>query len=105
MIVEARVKRTNLTKDKARIDVFNPRFRFKPLISIGIKHEGKKVKFFTSWNDLSTHKCLTANGSKVAKNKTGGALIRGTLFCCGDSCDCCDGENTVFIYMPEQLIK
>ena len=33
------------------------------------------------------------------------SLVRGMLFQCGDDCDCCDGENTVFIFLPEQLIK
>jgi len=105
MIIEANVKRTNLSKDAARIDIFSPKFRFRPLLSIHIKHEGKKVKFFTSWKDLATHKCLTVNGSRLSKDKVGSDLIRGMIFCCGDSCDCCDSENTVFIYMPEQFIK
>ena len=105
MIVEAISKRTNLDKDNARIDVFNPRFKFRPLMSIDIKYAYKKVKLFTSWDDIPNDKCITVNDNKMPKNKKPNVLVRGMLVCCGDNCDCCVGENTVFIYMPEELAK
>lgn len=105
MIVDAVVKRVNISKDKFRIDAFNPRFRFRPLVSLHKKFVGKPIKFFTSWSDLDTNKCLTVNGSKLAKSQVGGTLNRGMIFCYDETCKCCENDNTVFIYMPERLVK
>lgn len=105
MIVEARTQRTNIDKDHARVDVFNPRFKSRPLISIDIENEEKRVLFFTKWHDLP-NKCITVNRSKLDKELVGKThLVRGALYRCGDECDCCKDDNIVYIYMPEQLIK
>ncbi|MBW2149858.1 MAG: hypothetical protein JRI22_22945 [Deltaproteobacteria bacterium] len=98
MIVEARVVRTNITKDIARLDLFTPRFRMKPLMHIHIGFEGQPVKFFTEWEDLP-NKEIKINKSPLPEDKFGKVpLIRGSIYCCKDN-------NTVFIHMPKQLIK
>lgn len=97
MIVEAKVKRVNIDKDKARIDVFNPRFKFRSLISLHIQHEGKVVKFFTEWSDIKISDVITINGTKISKDQMGDRLVRGMVVCC-------EGDDTIYVHMPEQLI-
>lgn len=105
MIVEANVKRTNIDKNNARLDLFLPRFKFRPLMSIHIGFEGRPIKFFSELKDLPK-KCITIHKSKtdrVNRNKT--PLIRGAIYRCGHRCECCNEEESIYIYLPEQVIK
>lgn len=61
-------------------------------------HADKKVKFFTSWADLNVTQDVTINGTKVSKDKIGNRLIRGMVVIC-------EGDDTVYVHMPEQVIK
>jgi len=105
MIVEARTKRTNIDKDNSRLDLFLPRFKHQPLMSVHIGFEGRPIKFFSELKDLPK-KCITIHKSIVNKtNRKKTPLIRGAIYRCGYRCECCEEEAAVYIYMPEQVIK
>jgi hypothetical protein len=99
MIVDATVKRRNVNKDTSRIDVFNPRFKFRSLISLNIKYEGRPVKLFTSWSDIA-NKIVAINDSKIATgvNPKDIPLIKGMIVLC-------ENDKSIYVHMPEQLIK
>lgn len=100
MIVDAIVKVRHISKDKKRIEVYSPKYPGgRPLISIAEKHEGKPIKFVTCWDSIPVKCPVTMNGSVVPDDVVGKCnLARG--MCVG-----CDGDDTIYIMMPKQLIS
>lgn len=105
MIVDAKIKITNIDKDRVRLDLFIPQFKFQPLMFVHVGFKDRSIKFFSERKDLP-NKCITIHKSvidKVSKNEI--PLIRGAIYRCGHRCDCCEEEESVYIYMPQHVLE
>ena len=100
MIVDAIAQLRFIDKNNKRIDVHSPKYpHAAPLISVGPEYEGKIFKFVTDWSDIPVVLPITVNGAVVQDSLVGKfPLTRG--MCVG-----CFGVSTVYICMPEVLIK
>ena len=100
MILDAIVKVRNIDKDRQRVEVYSPRYpKAKPLMTLSDKYIGRPIKFVTSWDDIPVKCPVTMNGSVVPDEIVGKCnLARG--MCVG-----CDGDDTIYIMMPKQLIS
>lgn len=99
MLVDAVTKKRNIDKNTSRIDVFNPRFKFRALISLNIKYHGSSVKLFTQWSDIK-NKVISINDNKISDSTKMKdiPLVRGMIVVC-------ESDENVYVYMPERLVK
>jgi len=99
MLVDAVTKKKNIDKNTSRIDVFNPRFRFRSLISLNIKYDGLPVKLFTDWSDIK-NKVSKINDNVILETTKikDIPLVRGMIVVC-------ESDDAIYVYMPERLVK
>jgi hypothetical protein len=100
MIVNAITVLKYINKNTKRIDVHTPKYpHAAPLISVGAEYEGKAIKFITGWADIPVSTPITINGS-IIKDELVGKITLTRGMCVG-----CFGDSSLYIYMPEVLIK
>ena len=89
-----------------KIQVFSPRYaKGLPVLTLDLKHEDKKVKLVTCWDDVDKDKpncaCETIQCSTndVPRNVIKKCVIP------RNSCISCECDDTIYVLMPEIFIK